>query len=66
VSFSERFSVEDNRRLRVPQREGWLATRNHFAREGAGREVGIVPPVGCGKSGLISITPLAYNPDAHS
>ena len=59
MPFSERFSVEDNQRLRVPQREGWLATRNHFAREGAGREVGIVLPVGCGKSGLISITPLA-------
>lgn len=51
--------MEDNQRLRVPQREGWLATRNHFVGEGAAREVAIVLPVGCGKSGLISITPLA-------
>jgi len=59
VPFSQRFSVADNQRLRVPQRGAWESIRNHFAREGAAREVGIVLPVGCGKSGLIAITPLA-------
>jgi superfamily II DNA or RNA helicase len=62
VPFSENFSIEDNQRLRVPQRAGWVSIRDHFAREGAAREVGIVLPVGCGKSGLISITPLGVRP----
>lgn len=59
MAFSERFSVEDNGRLRVPQREGWVSTRDHFQQADAAQEVGIVLPVGCGKSGLISITPFA-------
>ncbi len=59
MPFDEQVSVEDNQRLRIPQREAWVAIRDHFAREGAAREVGIVLPVGCGKSGLISITPFA-------
>ena len=59
MPFSQRFSVEDNQRLRVPQRGAWVSIRDHFAQEGAAREVGIVLPVGCGKSGLIAITPLA-------
>jgi superfamily II DNA or RNA helicase len=59
VPFSRRFSIEDNQRLRVPQRDGWASIHNHFAQEGATQEVGIVLPVGCGKSGLIAITPLA-------
>jgi len=59
VPFSQRFSIEANQQLRVPQREGWLSIRNHFAQGNACREVGIVLPVGCGKSGLIAITPFA-------
>lgn len=62
MPFSESFSIEDNQRLRVPQRKGWASIRDHFAREGTAREIGIVLPVGCGKSGLISITPLAVRP----
>lgn len=62
MPFSERFLVEDNGRLRVPQREGWRSIRDHYAQPEATQEVGIVLPVGCGKSGLISITPFA----AHS
>lgn len=59
VAFSRRFSVEDNTLLRVPQREGWVGVRDHYGRPGAAQEVGIVLPVGCGKSGLIAITPFA-------
>jgi len=59
VPFSDQFSVEENQSLRVPQRGAWVSIRDHFARDGAAREVGIVLPVGCGKSGLIAITPLA-------
>lgn len=59
MPFTERFAIEQNLGLRTPQREGWLAIRNHFALEGVSREVAIVLPVGCGKSGLIAITPLA-------
>jgi superfamily II DNA or RNA helicase len=59
VPFTERFSIQENQRLRAPQRDGWLAIRDHFSREGLAREVAVVLPVGCGKSGLISITPFA-------
>lgn len=59
MPFNQPFSIEDNRQLRIPQREGWAHIRDHFARPNAAREVGIVLPVGCGKSGLIAITPYA-------
>jgi superfamily II DNA or RNA helicase len=59
VPYSQRFSIADNQCLRIPQREGWGRIRGHFAQANAAREVGIVLPVGCGKSGLIAITPFA-------
>lgn len=58
MPFNQTAAIEDNDRLRIPQREGWLRIRDHFRLSG-GREVGIVLPVGCGKSGLIAITPYA-------
>lgn len=61
MPYNQQFSIEDNQRLRIPQREGWVAIRNHFVRENALREIGIVLPVGCGKSGLITIAPFAIN-----
>lgn len=59
MAFDQRISIEDNQRLRIPQRDGWVRIRDHFTQPAAAREVGIVLPVGCGKSGLIAITPFA-------
>ncbi len=54
-------SVSDNPRLRTPQREAY-AELARFAGDPdqEEREVGIVLPVGCGKSGCITITPFAF------
>ena len=51
-------NIENNPKLRIPQREGYAAIRDHYLSSGD-REIGIVLPVGCGKSGLIAITPFA-------
>lgn len=59
MPYRQQFSIENNQELRIPQRDGWIAIRDHFARENATREVGIVLPVGCGKSGLICVAPFA-------
>ena len=59
MPYSKEFSIENNQRLRIPQREGWVQIRDRFAQENAPLEVGVVLPVGCGKSGLISISPFA-------
>ena len=52
-------SVVGNARLRRPQIEGYVAIRDYFAASGAEREVAEILPVGCGKSGLITIAPFA-------
>jgi len=52
-------SILDNDRLRVPQREAYRHIHEHFADPAKPSEVGIVLPVGCGKSGLITVTPFA-------
>jgi hypothetical protein len=56
-------NIVENQKLRKPQREGFLAIQKHFsetdAETDAEREVGLILPVGCGKSGLIAITPFA-------
>lgn len=59
LPFNQTVNIADNSQLRIPQREGWARIREHFGRTGAAREVGIVLPVGCGKSGLIAIAPYA-------
>jgi superfamily II DNA or RNA helicase len=61
MAFTDRPNIEGNGGLRVPQVEGWTEIRRHFGQPAAPREVGIVLPVGCGKSGLIAITPFALN-----
>jgi len=61
MSFSNEVHIATNDGLRVPQREGWGRIREHFSVPDARREVGIVLPVGCGKSGLIAITPFAVD-----
>ena len=51
-------NIESNPKLRIPQRDGYAAIRDHYLSSGD-REIGIVLPVGCGKSGLIALTPFA-------
>jgi superfamily II DNA or RNA helicase len=51
--------IADNQKLRRPQREGFKSIQDHFAGPNAEREVSIILPVGCGKSGLIALTPFA-------
>ena len=54
-------NVKNNSRLRTPQREAYAElvnfTANSDERE---REIGIVLPVGCGKSGCITLAPFAF------
>ena len=59
MTFKQESSIENNPSLRLPQREGWIRIRNHFAQPDLSREIGVVLPVGCGKSGLIAIAPFA-------
>ncbi len=54
-------NISDNGLLREPQREGYAEIINHFGQADSEREVGVVLPVGCGKSGLIAITPFAVH-----
>jgi len=49
-----------NGRIRTPQREAYAALASFAANsDGQEREIGIVLPVGCGKSGCITLTPVA-------
>jgi superfamily II DNA or RNA helicase len=50
-------NVEGNALLRTPQREAYAALAAAATED---RELGVVLPVGCGKSGLLSITPFAF------
>jgi superfamily II DNA or RNA helicase len=54
-------NIIDNDQIRIPQQEAY-AELVKFAREPASREreIGIVLPVGCGKSGCITLTPFAF------
>jgi len=49
-------AIEGNRRLRVPQVEGYRATKQHFETSNAHAILRI--PVGCGKSGLMGLIPF--------
>lgn len=59
--FTNQFNIPNNDSLRIPQREGWVSIRNHYNANPTARFAGIVLPVGCGKSGLIAITPYAFD-----
>ena len=50
--------VADNNALREPQREAYAAISKHFTDPDKHREAGVVLPVGCGKSGLITLAPF--------
>lgn len=54
-------SISNNHRLRIPQIEAYEKLEEHSNRpNNKSREVGIILPVGCGKSGCITITPFAF------
>jgi superfamily II DNA or RNA helicase len=52
-------NITDNAKLRIPQKEGYLKIQEHYSQSDNIRETGIVLPVGCGKSGLITLAPFA-------
>ena len=54
-------NVGGNRQIRTPQREAYQSLVDYASNpEESDREVGIVLPVGCGKSGTITLAPFAF------
>ena len=54
-------NIDGNRHIRTPQREAYQALVDYASNpEEVTREVGVVLPVGCGKSGCITLTPFAF------
>jgi superfamily II DNA or RNA helicase len=53
-------SIEGNPRVRTPQREAYTELAAFAATTSDEREVGVVLPVGCGKSGCITLAPFAF------
>lgn len=53
-------NIDGNTELRIPQRGAYQALTGFQAEGTDEREVGIVLPVGCGKSGSIAIAPFAF------
>src|ERR1035438_9228614 len=54
-------NILENARIRTPQREAYAELARFAANsDGQEREIGIVLPVGCGKSGCIALTPFAF------
>lgn len=52
--------IEENKHLRIPQREAYSSLTNYVKEQSEQREIGIVLPVGCGKSGCITLAPFAF------
>ena len=46
-------------RLRIPQYQAYEVIKEYYEKGGTDREIGIILPVGCGKSGLITLAPFA-------
>lgn len=53
-------SITGNPLIRTPQREAHAELVKVAANPGTEREVGVVLPVGCGKSGCIALAPFAF------
>lgn len=53
--------VADNPAVRTPQREAFAALEEFAQSNSEEREVGIVLPVGCGKSGCITLAPFGFS-----
>src|SRR3954468_21583801 len=60
----QRAKIAENDRLRAPQREAHAALQKLLADGDEDREVGIVLPVGCGKSGCIALAPFCFSSEA--
>ncbi|MCM7193768.1 DEAD/DEAH box helicase family protein [Enterobacter hormaechei] len=53
--------IHGNDKIRTPQIEAFQALESHYEGQNKNqKEVGIILPVGCGKSGCITITPFAF------
>jgi len=52
--------IDENITLRTPQIEAYEALVKFSSSNSKEREVGIILPVGCGKSGCITLTPFAF------
>ncbi len=52
--------IDENDRIRHPQREAYASLEGMAQGSIEGREAGIVLPVGCGKSGCIALAPFAF------
>jgi DNA or RNA helicases of superfamily II len=59
VFQTRRANILENPKLRIPQREAYERIIQHYASNPEVRETAIILPVGCGKSGLITLTPFA-------
>ncbi|WP_336766926.1 DEAD/DEAH box helicase [Pantoea ananatis] len=58
---SKTVNIKGNDNIRAPQIEAYQALESHYEDENENqKEVGIILPVGCGKSGCIAITPFAF------
>lgn len=58
---SKTVNIHGNDKIRTPQIEAFQALESHYqAPNKTQKEVGIILPVGCGKSGCITITPFAF------
>jgi superfamily II DNA or RNA helicase len=53
-------NILENENLRIPQKESYEALIKFISENNSEREIGIVLPVGCGKSGCITISPFAF------
>ncbi|MCG5254529.1 DEAD/DEAH box helicase family protein [Brevibacillus agri] len=54
-------NIHGNPQLRIPQKEAYGKIFEHYTSRPEIRETSIILPVGCGKSGLITLTPFAVN-----
>ncbi len=52
--------IAENKHLRTPQREAYQILSANASNSPNEREIGVVLPVGCGKSGCITLTPFAF------
>lgn len=58
---SKNVNIHGNDKIRTPQIEAFQALESHYeCQNKTQKEVGIILPVGCGKSGCITITPFAF------
>lgn len=59
--ITQKPNIVDNILIRTPQKETFVELSKHAnSHDGLEREVGVILPVGCGKSGCITLAPFAY------